>query len=48
MFPFTFDGLEYHKCTKAASNTDPWCFDIGGDWGNCDPLTCDMPTGINI
>lgn len=47
VFPFTFQGKEYRKCTTLGAFS-PWCSTqtdnsgkhVPGQWGNCNPHTC--------
>ena len=34
-FPFTYQGIEYNKCTSLDNNGVPWCRTANG-WGNCE------------
>ena len=33
--PFSYDGKEYYKCTKAGGYSTPWCDDVSGSWDWC-------------
>merc|ERR1712112_751301 len=48
VFPFTFSGKQYTRCTTAGGFSSPWCSTqtdsrgnhVQGQWGNCDPDSC--------
>merc|ERR1712126_215711 len=42
VFPTTYRGKLYYKCTFVDNDGYPWCNTTDGGWGNCDRSLCEV------
>ena len=40
IFPFTYRGTKYYRCTTVDRGNTPWCYYNLNSWGNCKEGKC--------